>query len=185
MGYIRIYKHNNDGVFKGSWADHNNFTKPMPGASIYNCFAFFDSSFLKEQLFVPKLLSYDDNTLPIKIFTDGGHLYYYEKNIINHLWVEDRQNYIERSNTHKTDPFSNNLYAFLVKSKKFKDNLLAVESQNFNLNKKRTLRDYERFSGVNFIKKTLREKSVKGIFEEWQEVGNFKKIKKIFININN
>lgn len=46
--------------------------------------------------------------------------------------------------------------------------------------KHRTLRDYERFSGINFRKKSVRDHTMKGIFETWEEVASIHQISALF-----
>ena len=65
--------------------------------------------------------------------------------------------------------------------------MYILELQNikeYGLGNKRTLRDYERFSGIDFRKKIIKEHAKQGVFEEWQEVSNIVDVKKIFNNLS-
>ncbi len=176
---IKIYKSQDIGIFRSSCGEKINFKKPEVGVTTYANFMFFDSTFLKEELFIPSMLSNDEHPLSVKIFTSGGAIYYYDKCVLNHLWVDNRDNYIERANTHRNNDFTNELYLSLMNVKKSANSEILNQAKNYNFGDKRTLRSYERFSGINFKRKKLREYTKCGVFEEWQEVAKIKVVKSI------
>ena len=73
----------------------------------------------------------------------------------------------------------------LFNIKKTKDSEVLQNIKEYGLGNKRTLRDYERFSGVDFRKKITKEHTKQGVFGKWQEVSGIKDIKNVFNSLTN
>ena len=181
---IRLYKSQDIGVFRSSCGI---ISKTITnGISFYGNFVFADAKLFNSIKINPYLLSNDEVPFAITFFTNGGNIYYYNKMVLNHLWLNEaeRKKDISRQNTFLDSYFSNSCFLQLTNVKKTKDPEVLQNIKEYGLGNKRTLRDYERFSGVDFRKKITKEHTKQGIFEEWQEVSKIVDVKKIFNNLS-
>jgi hypothetical protein len=177
---IGINKRRAIGIFQGHCGIGGEFSSPMPGIFIYACFVFGDSV-LFDKPYIPNLLANDEHCFSIKVFMNGGKIYYYNKNIINHFWVDRLSSNVERSNNaFKHDKISDEIMLSLIVVKKSNKLEVAKAIDEYQLGEKRTIRSYERFAGVNFRTIKRREHTQQGVFEEWKEVANIASVKKIF-----
>ena len=170
----------------GGFANNSiKIKQPLSTAYPYQCFIFLDSFFMNESLFIEDLKRFDELPFMLKIFTHGGITFLYNKNVVNHFWIEpkDRSKDVSRSQTTSFDNKAKKIIDHLFMVKKSNCNNIKDIVKKFNLGKTRTLRDYERFSGLDFRKMKYREHSKQGVFQEWQEVSNIQTIKKIFQQI--
>lgn len=78
------------------------------------------------------------------------------------------------------DAKSNDRECHLFGMKKARDEKVLQEIEKYNLGKERTLRDYERFSGIDFRKRKIREHTANGVFGNWGKVYKSSVIKNIF-----
>jgi len=158
------------------YSDNENLT-----LFCYGCFVFSSSTNLLYRL-NPKSDNLDEVPFSISNWTNRFDLYVISKPVIWHYWPngEESEKNIERKKYKVTNTYANNFMLALIESKKSKDNNILEDIKQYHLGNKRTLRDYERFSGINFRKKTMRERTKQGIFEEWKEVKDIKSIKKLF-----
>lgn len=151
-------------------------------------FAFSTTNFIKIIPYDTKLFFLgEEPTIALRLFTNGWKILNFNKNIIYHLY-----NNKKTANGIKTRPINSNeklnnisklrqQHLFCIQKTRNKEALQDLDK--YNLGTKRTLRDYERFSGIDFRRKTTREHTKQGIFEDWQEVSKKNKIKKLFNKI--
>ena len=155
---------------------------------MYAAFRFGLSKYFQKHIINPKLGSNDEVMSSLELWYNGCNLYNYSKVLIYHLWLDaktDRSKDKSRCNTfiNKNQSFINNFLNYYLKFKYTNDPEVLENIKEYGLGNKRTLRDYERFSGVDFRRKITREHTKQGIFEDWNEVSKINDIKNIFNNI--
>lgn len=163
-------------------AKTNNFNpiyKTRPGTFFSANFLFGDAEIISKNKINPNLALYDEIPMALKYFCAGGRTYSYEKSIVCHLWADQDENKVARSNTYKYTSLADETCMHLYGAKKSNGKAVLKEVKEFNLGKERTLRDYERFSGVSFKGKKIREYTKNSALEEWQEVAKIKVVKSI------
>ena len=79
---------------------------------------------------------------------------------------------------------SNEIFRHQFNIKKTNNKEILDNINKYPLGTKRTLRDYERFTGVDFRKLIVKYHGYIGVFEEWQEVSKIADVKKIFNNLS-
>ncbi|MBM3590746.1 MAG: hypothetical protein FJX30_05195 [Alphaproteobacteria bacterium] len=183
--YLLGIKLNSSTLYNSNTVNFVKIKHPVSTSYPYQGFVFFDSFFMNESLFIEDAKFFDELPFLLKIFTHGGITLLYDKNVVNHFWInnEDRSINVSRSKTILCDNNTKKIIDHLFMVKKSNCNNIKEIVKKFNLGKTRTLRDYERFSGLDFRKMKYREHSKQGIFQEWQEVSNIQTIKKIFQKI--
>ena len=155
---------------------------------MYATFRFGLSQYFQKHIINYKLGSNDEAHSSIELWLKGCNLYNYSKILFYHLWLsedQDRKNIKSRSNTFKKNIYHIYIQDFLkyyLHFKCTKNEEVIKDIKNYNFDNKRTLRDYERFSGVDFRKKITREHTKQGVFEEWQEIGKISDVKNVFNN---
>jgi hypothetical protein len=129
----------------------------------------------------------EEVSLAARLWTRNYDIIMPNKVICYHLY-RDNENEIEAKyrDIHKAPNIRNeNSFSrvqHLFNTKKSQNPKIIVEIEKYGLGDDRTLRDYERFSGIDFRKRKVREHTKQGVFEEWQEVSNTNIIKQIFKN---
>jgi len=135
----------------------------------------------------------------VRLWTNGYNIYNANKNITYHLYKENIKNlelyknlgegFIPSSNLHKSqsqeksvkkDKITFARVKHLLGSKKSRHNEVLESIKDYGLGSKRTLRDYERFSGIDFRKKKMREHTKRGIFEILQPISKLSEVKEYF-----
>jgi hypothetical protein len=183
--YLLGVKLNSSILYQSNTVNFIKIKQPMRTVYPYQGFVFLDSFFMNESLFIEDSKRFDELPFMLKIFTHGGITFLYNKNVVNHFWIEpkDRSKDVSRSETTLYDRKAKKIIDHLFMAKKSNCDNIKDIVKKFNLGKTRTLRDYERFSGLDFRKMKYREHSKQGVFQEWQEVSNIQTIKKIFQQI--
>ena len=140
--------------------------------------------FINEIIYDSKLFFLgEEPTIAARLFTKNWKILYYNNIVVWHLYNTNKEHVkTERQiNTNsKNNEISKSRQQHLFNMKKTKDPEVLQNIKEYGLGNKRTLRDYERFSGVDFRKKTTKEHTKQGVFEEWQEVSKIVDVKKIF-----
>lgn len=148
-------------------------------------FAFTTSDFIKEIEYDPYLFFLgEEPTVAARLFTNGWDILYFNDIIIYHLYNngEKKQKRLINVNN-KNDNISKLRQYEIFNMEKIDNEDALIDIKIYNLGTKRTLRDYERFSGVDFRKKTLRSHTNFGVFEKWQETLKIDEVKNIFNNV--
>jgi hypothetical protein len=165
---------------------------PVVGA----CFLFSKSCLNQEVIYDKHIyFSGEEISMSVRLWTSGYTIFCPNKIIVYHLWLTGKDkngNKFQDSNKHKKySALPNRLeqisYARtkeLFNTLKTNDPDALKEINQYGLGKSRALKDYARFSGIDFRKKETREHTKQGIFEEWQEVSKTKNLKNIFGRIN-
>lgn len=144
-------------------------------------FIFGKSDIIQQYKFNKNLHGEDEWPFALYLWTHGANIYNYNDSILWHLW-----NKTNRPNYKKNDVFSFEYVELLMNAKKTNNISVIKTIKNDNiLGNKRTLRDYERFSGIDFRKKTIKERTHRGVFEDWKEVDKIKNIKNLFKKLKN
>ena len=133
----------------------------------------------------------DEANISLRSWTNGFNIFNLIDNFAAHLWNTDKlkttkanRRVISDDNNigYHSNNYSNTRERYLFNMQKSKDPEVLKDIDKYGLGKERTLRDYERFSGIDFGKKTTRQHSTEGYFEDWQEVAKTEEIKNIFFN---
>jgi hypothetical protein len=165
------------------YSSPNVIYKTRPGVILLGSFYFGDSGVIQNNKFNPNLMHYDEMTNSLRYFTSGANIYNYAKTIIAHLWALDNPNYVAgKTNAYKGNPVSEQMCLQMCGIKKSNNPEVFKIMKNYDLNTVRTLRDYERFSGVSFKERKLREFTKHAAHEEWQEVAGINDVKTLFSN---
>lgn len=156
--------------------------KISPGISALGSFTFADAKLINHFYADPFLESHDEIPNILRLFTYGANIFYYDKNILAHLfdYQDDKNLLIARSNTYKSSKYSYDAVLHLSGVKKTNDATIINHFKKNPLGLVRSIRDYERNSGVHFKKKKLRQHAKLGVFESWQNVWNKDLVKKLF-----
>ena len=171
----------------------------------YNCFEYFtNTAFISGNNFVTlaeqilkvpydKYMYFtDEANISVRSWTNGFDFFNLENNYVAHLWNTEKLKNTKAnrrviSDDNKTgyhnNSKSNARERALFNMQKSNDPEVLENIKEYGLGNKRTLRDYERFSGVDFRRKTTREHTKQGIFEDWNEVSKINDIKNIFNSI--
>lgn len=159
--------------------------KISPGISSVGAFTFADSKLINYFFLDAFLESQDELPNILRLFTYGANIFYYDKNILAHLFdYHDNQNLvIARANTHKSNSYTYSAVLHFLGIKKTNDPTIIDHFEKNPLGQVRSIRDYERNAGISFRKKKMREHTRKGVFEEWNEVANKQLVKKHFTQI--
>ena len=122
--------------------------------------------------------------LTVRFWTSGWNIMTDSRIIAHHKRVAkmSNMNQNDNKNVNKKDYISYSRVKHLLNTKKTNDPEVLENIKEYGLGDKRTLRDYERFSGVDFRRKITREHTKQGIFENWQEVSKISDVKNIFNN---
>ena len=130
--------------------------------------------------------TYDELLYSILLFSNGYRIFLSEEMLVNHLNYNEKylkyENFLKSRKGYSHNMKSKDITKFLINISKTKDPEVLKNIKEYGLGKERTLRDYERFSGIDFGKKTTRQHSTEGYFEDWQEVAKTEEIKNIFFN---
>lgn len=167
---------------------HVQFTYPVtkitPGCAFIGCFFFSDAEVIAKNPPDQKVEFFEEMTSSIKYFMFGANVYQFNKSVIGHLWRSRRK--VKENDgdhqevTYKSSKFSNELFLHFIGNKKSNCSEIIKSAIIFDHQKKRTLKDYARFSGLDLRLIKARERTRNGIFEKWQEVANISKVKNVF-----
>ncbi len=134
----------------------------------------------------------EEITTAIRLWTSGYDLFVPHRIIIFHLYNPIGVGQQDRALVWDDNPAINKRDAISkervlhITGTKISSNPEALQDiEKYSHGNVRTLRDYERFSGLDFRNRKIREHSKQGLFEEWQEVSNIEKVKNIFAKSTN
>jgi hypothetical protein len=164
---------------------------PTPFFSAHFCFA--DSEIIKNVQY-DKLIYFigEEISMAARLWTLGYDLFVPHKTLVYHLYRLNDPNFkvnrvISTENDalwERRDAIARKRVAHIFQSPISGDEEVLSEIDQCGLGSKRSLRDYERFSGIDFQKRKLREHTKQGVFENWYNVKRVKNIKKIFSQID-
>lgn len=152
----------------------------------YGGFVFGLAKTICEMLINPEFAAIDETPNALRLWTRGVDFYAYHKPIIWHYWISKEE--AEKNEARKKYRFSDsnkfvkNMHDDFFNIKRSNDEKIRKLNQEYGLGNLRTLRDYERFSGVDFRRKKLREFTKLGIFKQWNQTLNKQQVKNIFSN---
>src|SRR3989338_1769995 len=159
---------------------------PAPNLTLftYGGFVFGLSKFVTESFVNPHLDNLDEVHFSITQWTKGVDIYSYHRPVIWHYWQskEDVETEVgkQRKGFKVTKTKAISIQNDLLQIVKSNEEEILKLNQEYHIGNKRTLWDYQRFSGIDFRKKKLREHTKNGVFEEWREISKIQKIQIIF-----
>jgi hypothetical protein len=185
-----FFDHSGIAKIKGGFA--MNLDQPIHHAFFSGGFSFALANIIKDYEYDPYIFFVGEEiTTVIRLWTKGYDLFVPHKIITYHLYnpigvgQQDR-NLIWEDNPElkRKDEISRKRVLHIVKGAVSNNDEVVKNIDDYSFGVSRTLRDYERFSGLDFKRRKLREKSKHGIFEEWQNVSNIDAIENIFSKLN-
>jgi len=156
---------------------------PSPNLTIfaYAGFMFGLGENICQTLINPIFQALDETPISIRLWTKGVDFYAYNKPIIWHYWPskEEAEKNEARKKYHlnSINKFIKNLHDDLFFIKKSCDENIVKMNEEYGFFNARTLRDYERFSGIDFRRKKLRQFTKLGTYRQWSGVAKTNQIK--------
>lgn len=149
----------------------NEPEKPTPGAFIADCMLFGPSSMIKDVPFDPHLYFFGQEiSVSVRLWTSGYNIYHPNKIVIFHDW--DRSKRKTHFDDHRDWTVQNSkAYArvrHLLGTEISKDPEIIQEIDKYGLGKVRTLDEYQRYSGVDFANRTIKEFAKEGIYQRYE-----------------
>lgn len=172
-------------IMKMNGGSKIEITEPILASFLTTHFCFLEAETIKKVPFDPRIyFSGDEITMAVRLWTNGYNIFVPHKLILGHFYnltTPYRKNHFyDHSEAWRWDKASLERVAHLCNTKKSNDPKALKELEHYSIGDSRTLKDYERFSGVNFRVLKVREKTRQIISEKWQEVSKIHEIKKIF-----
>jgi peroxiredoxin len=166
--------------------------KPLKGAFIAAGFLFSKGSLIKEVPYDPYMyFGQEEISLALRFYTHGWDVFSPRKNFIYHMYIkvgEDRKRVLQWEDNKdwtKQSQIGKKRFEYLTSgevSEKVEDYLVDIEK--YGLGKVRTIKQFEEFTGINFLQKKVSEKGLKGWFiediekyvpaEEIEQIKNFR-----------
>lgn len=170
--------------FLGTYAIYTTKDYPeKPNLTIFNYagFVFGLAKTLCTTLINPTLESLDEVPFAVRVWTQGVNIYSYHKPVIWHYWLPEEEE--KKDEARRKYRYAKHLASAiqddLLQIKKSKNQVITNFNREYGLGDVRSLSDYERFSGISFRKKKLREFTREGVFEDWKETSRKSEIKKL------
>jgi hypothetical protein len=139
--------------------------KPIPGVFCSACFLFAPSAVIQEVPYDPNLYFLGEEiTLAVRLWTHGWDLFYPNMPILYTNW--DRKYRKTHFEDHRDwgalNRRSHERVHYLLSGQEPADPTALDDIEKFGLGSVRTLDEYQRYSGVNFRKKTLNRRAREG-----------------------
>jgi hypothetical protein len=181
-----FFDHN--GIAKITGGFPMNLPSPIHHAFFSGGFSFALADIIKDSEYDSFIFFVGEEiTTVIRLWTKGYDLFVPHKIITYHLYNPIGVGQQDRNLVWEDNPkikireeISIKRVLHIVKNSISKDENVLEDIEKYSFGTVRTLRDYERFSGLDFKRKKLRERAEHGIFEEWKNVSNTNVIKGIF-----
>ena len=151
-------------------------------------------SYVKEVLYDVHMYFADEQNIAVRLWTSGYDIFNSDKNICYHLWnkIENGEEKIDnrklvsddKGKQVHSDDQSNARERHLFNMQKSKDDKVLCEIEKYSLGSERSLRDYERFSGINFKGRSQRQHTRLGIFEDFEKNLTVDDVKMIFEGVD-
>lgn len=146
-------------VGKPAYRPNEKPSRPMKNAFASACMLFGPSSIIKDVPYDPHLYFFGEEiTLAVRLWTHGYDLYQPNDFVIYHDW--DRGKRPTHFTDHDKTWWDMNLRSVarvrhLLGTEQTTDQHVLAELDQYGLGSERTLKQYERFSGINFKNKTM------------------------------
>lgn len=168
---------NSSGTRMGIFETNNTFRNYLSNIQLKNKFEYSSAFFGPFLFFEGKLLqcikcneqygSNDEFPTCVKVFTNGANMFYYKTTVVNHLYGNNITNKMKKARVGYFNSIdSNEIFRHQFNIKKTNNKEILDNINKYPLGTKRTLRDYERFTGVDFRKLTVKYHGYIGVFEE-------------------
>ncbi|MGE3714633.1 MAG: GlcNAc-transferase family protein, partial [Alphaproteobacteria bacterium] len=159
--------------------------KPMPGAFASGCMLFGPGRMVKEVPYDPHLYFFGEEiTLAVRLWTHGFDLFHPNKPVVYHNWKRDKRptHFSDHENWPQINKRSFARVRHLLGMETSSDAEVIKDIRKYGLGKKRSLKEYEEFSGVDFAARTFSHRARDGVYgEEKKEIAD----KKINLAIKN
>ncbi len=142
---------------------------PFPAASVAHGFMFASARLFQTVAIDPYIYFFGDElTFAARAWTHGWDFFSPHRPVVFHLWdrtTRPRHPQDRPADARVLRKVSAERVAHLVGIRQSKDARALFELSRYGLGTARTLRDYQRFSGVNFAKRTIAPHALAGRFD--------------------
>jgi hypothetical protein len=166
-----------------------NISKPAPNALMSAHFCFGPSEIISDIEYDPLLYFIGEEiSLSGRLWTSGYDLFIPHQVTVYHFYrdlTKPATRVVSTDNDilwHKRDAISRARVAHVFKTSLSKDSEVLNNLKKYDLGKKRSLKDFERFAGIDFKKKKQRERTKQCIFNAWNEMSGISSVKNLFKN---
>lgn len=138
---------------------------PMPGVFCSACFLFAPSAIIQEIPYDPNLYFFGEEiTLAVRLWTHGWDLFHPNRLIAYTYWDRKyrRTHFDDHANWPVLDRRSQSRVHHLLGARESEDPEVTRNIEKYGLGNERTLEEYQRYSGVNFTRKTFNEQANEG-----------------------
>lgn len=169
-----------------------NISKPLLAAFVSMHFCFASAKIIEEIPYDPYIYFLGEEvSMSARVWTFGWDVFVPHKYTVSHLFLGgDAKKYYRKIADHdvcdykKLNADGRSRVRHLFGTVSCDDAEVLFELEKYGFGTVRTLRDYERFSGVNFKKILFRERAKESVFSRWDRVLAKDKIKEIFAEID-
>jgi hypothetical protein len=141
--------------------------RPMAGAFISANFLFGPSSFVREVPYDPSLYFFGEEiSLSVRLWTHGYNIYHPNRAVLYHDWDRARRatHFSDHKDWSSVDRCAKARVRALLGVPALEGDPLDVEFGPYGLGVRRSLDDYEKWSGVSFARQEIATSARKGIF---------------------
>ena len=138
---------------------------PIPGVFCSACFLFAPSAIITEVPYDPLLYFFGEEiTLAVRLWTHGWDIFYPNEPILYHDWKRKRRrtHFDDHHNWDELDSLSVRRVRHLLGIEQSSDAAVVEGIENYGLGDQRSLEEYQRYSGVNFLKRHLSSQAKQG-----------------------
>lgn len=145
---------------------------PIPGYCCSANFLFGSSAMLREIPYDPHLYFFGEEiTMTVRLWTHGWDIFHPNRNIVYHQWdrsVRRHTHFSDHGNWRDLDDCAKRRARHLVGIEVTDDSAALVDIDRYGPGAKRTLAQYELFSGIDFRNRVIRKPHMNGV-ENMQE----------------
>ena len=175
------------GVIRPSACNHFAFKYCSPTALISGNFFATIGQYLQDVPYDVNMCFTDEANMAVRLWTNGYSLFNTDKNVCYHLWNTEK---LKETRAKRADDGNEWYHNNVARSDARERHLFQIQKSNdprvindinkYGIGANRSLRDYERYAGIDFKKRLSKERVRQGLFEQWQEVSKINQVKKIF-----
>jgi hypothetical protein len=184
-----------DGIIRISGWVNNSILHCTPTAFISGNFFFTVGEHVKEIPYDIHMYFTDEQNIAVRSWSAGYELFNTNSPVCYHLWNDNKDKLKETKANRRLisednkkdfhgDKKSNARERHLFAMQKSNDEQVLREIEKYGLGLERNLREYERFSGIDFRKRQQREFTKEGMFEKWQRVSKRSEVKKLMKSVD-
>lgn len=144
--------------------------KPMPGAYISANMIFGPSRIIEAVPYDPHLYFFGEEiSLAVRLWTHGYNIYHPNRLITYHYWDRSkrRTHFDDHSQWPKQNEKAFARVRHLLGTEQSRDLEVLAELDSFGLGSRRSLSEYQEYSGIDFSRKTIAPHALEGVYERY------------------